>query len=905
MAELPTGTVTFLITDLEGSTRLWEQEPGEEMRRALARHDAVFDEAVTRNRGVVYDRAGDGVLAVFESAVDAVAAALDAQLVFAADRDAGLLRARIGLHSDEGRFRAPGRYVNRPINRASRLMAVAHGGQTVLSGATAALARDALPEGVHLVDLGPHRLKDLAEPVQVFQLAHRSLLDAFPPLRSLESAPGNLPRQVTTFVGREREVGMLSDLVRERPLVTLTGVGGVGKTRLALQVAAEIVLDFPDGAWLCGLAAVLDPGAVWEAVGNGVQAPRQNGRATETSVVEYLGAKRALLVLDNCEHLLDAAAEVADAVARECPGVTVLATSREGLAVAGEQIVAVRSLGLPSDADSVEVLESVEAVRLFCDRAHDVNREFELTDRNAAAVAQLCRRLDGIPLAIELAAARARSLSPEDLVSRLDQRFKLLTRGSRAALERHQTLRNTIDWSYNLLTPQEQEGLCRLSVFVGGCTLDASEAILGDDAIDLLSQLVEKSLVIADEDEGGTRYRLLETIRQYAQDRLDDAGDAGELRRRHAECYISLVDAALPGLRGREQIATATRLARDTENFRAVLDWAVETGSADHALRLLAPIAMTNMSIGWSAMGWSAAACEIPGGETHPCFPHVCAMAALDAVLGSEPEKGDVLVARAERAERELGIEEQWLHAARGAAATFRGDWDAAQEEGEAWTASARQTGDPYDIAHALGLLGSALASSDNPRAIPVLEETIEVARRGGIPSILTIGLMMLGIALPPEDSQRALALLAEAAELTLALGDRYGAAQVLSMRSRVALDSQDWSNALATADASMQELLALGENWVFTGAVLVGAWAFAGLGELEPATVLSGFVATRTDSLRDRDHRGWDAVNADIDMRLGRTRADELRSRGAAMDGEDVVAYLHEEATRVLADHA
>jgi class 3 adenylate cyclase len=253
MADLPTGTVTFLITDLEGSTRLWEQEPDDAMRVALARHDAIFHDVVERNGGVMYNNMGDGVLAVFGSAVDAVTAALEAQQQFAAE--AGMLRARIGLHSDEGRLRAPGTYVNRPINRSSRLMAVGHGGQTLLSGATAALARDALPAGAHLVDLGPHRLRDLAEPVQVFQLVHSSLPDEFPPLRSLESAPGNLPRQVTTFVGREREVDALSALVRERPLVTLTGVGGVGKTRLALQVAAEVVPDFPEGSRRCSIRA--------------------------------------------------------------------------------------------------------------------------------------------------------------------------------------------------------------------------------------------------------------------------------------------------------------------------------------------------------------------------------------------------------------------------------------------------------------------------------------------------------------------------------------------------------------------------------------------------------------------------------------------------------------------------
>ena len=335
--------------------------------------------------------------------------------------------------------------------------------------------------------------------------------------------PGNLPRQVTTFVGRETEIGALAELVRQSSLVTLTGVGGVGKTRLALQVAAEVVTDFPNGAWLCEFAPVADPDAVWETLGASLRVQAFPGRSLEESVLEYLAAKRLLLVLDNCEHLLDAIARQVTAIAQRCARVSVLATSREGLALAGERIVAVPSLGVPADDSDIDALMGADAVQLFSDRARAAKNEFALTDRNASAVGVLCRRLDGIPLAIELAAARVRSLSPEDLVARLDQRFKLLTRGSRAALERHQTLRSTIDWSYDLLEPTERRALDRLSVFAGGCDLAAAEAVLaGDDldeldVVDLLGQLVDKSLVVADDNaDGGVRYRLFESIRQYA-----------------------------------------------------------------------------------------------------------------------------------------------------------------------------------------------------------------------------------------------------------------------------------------------------------------------------------------------------------------------------------------------------
>ena len=498
------------------------------------------------------------------------------------------------MHTGEAEYR-DGDYFGSEVNRAARLMSVAHGGQIVVSSVTGGLVRDG---SVELVDLGEHRLRDLTNVERVFQLAAPGLAREFPPLRSVDALPGNLPRQVTTFVGREAEIASLSELVRDSPLVTLTGVGGVGKTRLALQVAAEVVSEFPDGAWLCELAPVTDPGAVWETLAACLRVQPLPGRTLDESVLDYLAAKRLLLVLDNCEHLLDAAARLVDAIEHRCPQVSLLATSREGLGLAGERMVAVPSLGIPAgDADGDE-LRQADAVRLFVDRASAAKNDFTLTDRNAGAVGVLCRRLDGIPLAIELAAARVRSLSPDDLVSRLDQRFKLLTHGSRAALERHQTLRNTIDWSYDLLTPTERQALQQLSVFAGGCDLAAAEAVLPDDAldatavVDVLGQLVDKSLVVVDDTDGGVRYRLLETIRQYAQERLDASGDPIALRRRHADHYVALAETAGPHLRGRDHLEWTGFVARDIENFRAALDWAVETPSKEHALRLVAALAV-------------------------------------------------------------------------------------------------------------------------------------------------------------------------------------------------------------------------------------------------------------------------------------------------------------------------
>ncbi|MDP9334181.1 MAG: adenylate/guanylate cyclase domain-containing protein, partial [Actinomycetota bacterium] len=513
MSEPPSGTVTFLFTDVEGSTRLWEERP-EEMRAALAVHDELLVGAIEAQGGHAVKSTGDGVFAVFGNAHDGVGAAVAAQLALVeADWPEGVeLRVRMGLHVGPATVQ-DGDYFGPDVNRAARLMSVAHGGQIVCSGAVGELVRDR----VTLLDLGEHRLRDLQSAVHVLQIDAPGLGSAFPPLRSLDALPGNLPRQVTSFVGREAEIGSLADLVRDSSLVTLTGVGGVGKTRLALQVAAEVMTDFPDGAWLCEFAPVADPGAVWDTLGASLRVQAFPGRSIDECVLEYLAAKRLLLVLDNCEHLLDAIARQVDAINQRCERVSVLVTGREGLALRGERIVAVPSLGVPAVDTDIDVLRTADAVRLFSDRANAARSDFVLSDRDAAAVGVLCRRLDGIPLAIELAAARVRSLSAGDLVARLDQRFKLLTGGSRAALERHQTLRSTIDWSYDLLASTERHALDRLSVFAGSCDLAAAEAVLaGDDldvldVVDVLGHLVDKSLVVADNDtDGRVRYRLLE-----------------------------------------------------------------------------------------------------------------------------------------------------------------------------------------------------------------------------------------------------------------------------------------------------------------------------------------------------------------------------------------------------------
>ncbi|MCJ7438216.1 MAG: adenylate/guanylate cyclase domain-containing protein [Acidimicrobiia bacterium] len=920
LVELPTGTVTFLFTDLEGSTRLWEEHP-EEMKDALARHDDILRHAVESNGGVVFSTMGDGIAAVFSSAPDALRGVLDAQLRLGAAEwgETGPLRVRMGLHSDEGRLRAPGEYVNRPLNRCARLMAVAHGGQVLVSDATATVARDGLPDGAGLVDLGQHRLRDLAGAVRVFQLLHPELPSEFGPLRSLDALPGNLPRQVTTFVGRDAEIASLSRLARERPLVTLTGVGGVGKTRLAVQVAAEVVPEFPEGAWVCELAPVTDPDAVWETLAASLGVHPSPGRKLDDSVLEYLAPKRLLLVLDNCEHLLDAVAELVGAITQRCPDVAMLATSREGLALAGEQIVAIPSLGVPAGDTTGEALANADAVRLFVDRAHDAKADFTLTDRNAEAVAQLCRRLDGIPLAIELAAARVRSLTPEDLVERLDQRFKLLTRGSRAALERHQTLRNTVDWSYDLLNPTERVALNRLSVFAGGADLLAAEAVMsGDDldaldVADVLGQLVDKSLVLVDDDHAGARYRLLETIRQYAQERLETAGDAAVVRRRHAEHYVTIAEESGPRLRGAEQIAAADAVARDTDNFRAALDWAVETGSVDLALRLVAPLAVNGMAIGYSALDWADTACSVAGASDHHCYPSVASWAVWRATMRGDLARAEALAARVAEAEQRLGVHEPAACQGPATLAFFSGDFDLVRQRAEEWLDRARVAADPYESSHALIMLGSALNFANHPDSgIPEIEEAVRIARDANIASTLGMSLSVLGMNLPLDQVTRRLALLEEAIDVGTRLGDQAAVATATGAIGWIALWRRDWAGALpAIADAAEQFLRSGMVVSSINGACFGMGIALAHLGHPEPAAVLIGAA----DALMERDtgaaERSFAHAEADFVAEadallletLGPERLAALRAQGAAMDYRQAVECLRTEAQRARSD--
>lgn len=589
-ASLPTGAVTFLFSDIEGSTRLWEEEPAR-MSTTLAWHDAVLRAAVEYHRGVVVKSTGDGVHAAFNNALDALSAAVDVQRsIIGAEAANGLpLHVRCGLHAGVVEHR-DNDFFGAPVNRAARIMSAAHGGQVLLSQAVAESLREILPAAVSLRDLGRVRLKDLSTPEHVYQVVHPHLRQEFPALRSLETTPNNLPQQATSFIGRERAVAELQELLAKSRLLTLTGSGGCGKTRLCLQIAADSLERFPDGVWMVELAPLSDPDCVPAAVAVVLGLKQEPGTRIVETLTRYLRDKRLLLLLDNCEHVLAACAFLANSFVRQCPQLTILASSQEALAIDGEQTYRVPSLSLP-DPEETHIPASVarsEAVQLFTDRARLARPDFQVTGENAPVLASICNRLDGVPLAIELAAARVRSLAVREISQRLDERFRLLNVGSRTALPRQQTLHAALEWSHSLLAANEQTLFRRLGVFAGGFTLELAQDVAADDRIDrwmvldLLGHLVDKSLVVFVSD-GFQRYQLLETMRAFALEQLAECKELDDARSRHAHAvsdFFSATDEQRYGERGTLTAAEfMQKLAPELDNFRAAFDWSVGPGS--------------------------------------------------------------------------------------------------------------------------------------------------------------------------------------------------------------------------------------------------------------------------------------------------------------------------------------
>src|SRR3984885_6373122 len=760
---LPTGTVTLLLADVEGSTRLWETQP-KEMTAALARLNQTVSETIAEHDGVrpVEQGEGDSFVAAFARASDALAAALDIQRAPLAP-----LRLRIGVHTGEIQLRDEGNYAGPTINRTARLRDLGHGGQTLLSGATEAMVIDALPSDAWLSDLGSHALRDLPRPERVIQLCHPDVVNEFPPLRiSKTISSKRLPVQLTSFVGRDEQLTQVRELLTQNRLVTLTGAGGAGKTRLAIQIAGQLSGGFGDGVWYVDLAPITDPELVPITAARAFGLPDQAGRSTMDTLTRFVADCEILVVLDNCEHLLDASRARISGLLATAAGLTLLTTSREPIGVTGEVSWRVPSLSLDD-----------EAIELFTDRARHARPEFSVTDDNATVVSEICRRLDGLPLAIELAAARVRALSLAEILESLHDRFRLLTGGARTAVRRQQTLRASVDWSHALLTEPERVLFRRLAAFLGGFDLDAAQTVAGGgdvqryQVLDQLSLLVDKSLVAADDSRGRTRYRLLETVRQYALEKLGESGEADAVRSRHRDYYMALA-ALLDAPAGTDYEQRLNQAETEIDNLRAAFGWSRENSEIELALALASSLQPL-----WQARG--------RGRE---------GLAWFDAVLTREvAQDSEVAAAVRARALADTAIHYLLIGAADSV--------DRAQQA----LALARDTDDPAVLARALTARG--LTAGYNAEVAGVyFAEAIELARelhdRWRLSQILT---WQASTAIAAADPIAARVAAEEGRDLADAIGDRFN-----SRHCRMCLGlAQSYQGDLAGAVAQLGEVAA------------------------------------------------------------------------------------------------
>ena len=619
---LPSGTVTFLFTDIEGSTKLAQQFP-DELPALLSRHNEILDQAVRAHHGFVFQTAGDSYSVAFQNANDAVGAAIEAQKGLHSESwSPAPVKVRMGIHTGKAEFQGRGEYQGYlTLSHVQRLMSAAHGGQVLISQKTWELIRNQLPDGVSLRDMGERRLKDMIHSERIYQFIIESLPSDFPPIKTLDVFQHNLPAQMTSFIGREREIKEVQQTLTTYRLVTLTGSGGVGKSRLSLQVGMQCLPQFSDGVWLVELAPVTDPSLVAQTILSNFPVREDTQRKVLDVLIDHLREKSVLLILDNCEHLIEACAQVSSLLLQACHNLRVLASSREAFGITGEFAYRVPSLSTPDLAgvSSLESLAKTDSIRLFLERAAIAKPGFTLTQENASSLVQICSRLDGIPLAIELAASRVKVLSPEQIAARLDDRFRLLTGGSRTALPRQQTLRAAIDWSYSLLTEQEKALFRKLAVFVSGWTLEAAEMVCGYedstayyfaarkginitrfDILDLLTRLVDKSLITMEETAVGIRYRRLETIRQYSRERFFETDEVERVMDRHLAYFVEFAELVDEKLKGSDQVEWQSRMAEEQDNLRAALEWGLNR-NPDDALRIAGAA-----NLFWTASGFSA-----------------------------------------------------------------------------------------------------------------------------------------------------------------------------------------------------------------------------------------------------------------------------------------------------------
>ena len=772
MNNLPFGTITFLFTDIENSTPLWEKHP-EEMKSALAKHDSILKGAVASNNGQIIKTTGDGIHAVFSTAIDSVNAALDAQKIFQTSKALKTsevsIKVRMGMHTGEAEQR-DGDYYGGTLNRAARIMSIGHGGQILLSETTLQIAQEHLSSDVSVLDLGRHQLKGLKHTEKIYQVSRPDLGQEFPALKSLSHATNNLPTQLTSFIGRERELAEAQKKLESAKLLTLIGPGGTGKTRLSIEVAEKQHTNFKDGVWLVELAPVSDPAFIVAEIASVFDVREVQNIPLTQLLLDYLRAKELLLVIDNCEHLVEESAEIVDQIMHTCPNLKIIASSREALGIDGETVY------------RVPALKDDEATRLFVERATKADSRFHLTEHNASAIGQICSRLDGIPLAIELAAARVKMFTPEQIGARLDDRFKLLTGGSRTALPRQQTLHALIDWSYQSLNEIEQRTLSRLAVFSGGWTIEAAESVVGaEEGLDGLLGLVNKSLVNVEEHEHESRYRFLETIRQYAMGKLLESGEAVQARDGHLDYMLGIAGQPDGQMFGTESQEWFDQMETEHDNLRSAFEW----GTSNHPEKAL-DLAYATAGF-WTVRDHISEACAwcLAILEKTKSMPNLDEeRARVYSVLAWMSVTSGEHKASREAANQAISLGKQTNNLATVARAygilaltsAFLGDFSTAQQSAAEGESLARGQGFKSELAFILSVRGQleSYSRKDLAQAKAYIEEASQLAREEGFrwaSSFLAIGVAQTAAAV--GDIEAARTGFKESGEIAMKMGNK------------------------------------------------------------------------------------------------------------------------------------